>query len=114
MQAPCHKNRKRNRTRTNQHGRNYNHLNLRFTKPIFINNDEFLVCPAKHHRCEGDGIWKYNIKQHEWIKIADFETSTQIYSHSTALDPHNNCVYIFRTINGNQMKLDLNTQNSVS
>ena len=82
----------------------------RFTKPIFINSEEFTVCPAKHHKCKGDAIWKYNIKQHEWIKVIDYDEDLSVYSHSAAFDSNNNCIYIFRTTNGNQIKCDLNSK----
>ena len=76
-------------------------------------SDEEIITGNEYNRLFGaaPAIWKYNIKQNEWIKWIEIPANYRgLWSgHTSSLDSQNMILYIFGT-EQNVIKIDLNTK----
>lgn len=79
-----------------------------FPPPIFINKEEFIICPSRHVTCQSDGIYLFNTRKTEWKKIFDFPKEFRCFAHSTAYDKSNNTLYVSRSTKQLLFSVDLN------
>ena len=80
-----------------------------YSSPIFINDEEFIVCPSKHSNCEGDGIYIFNIRQKAWRKIMDYPDDFICYVTSAAFNSKTNTLFVTMADNKSLFKINLST-----
>mmetsp|Transcript_35982 Transcript_35982/g.31744 ORF Transcript_35982/g.31744 Transcript_35982/m.31744 type:complete len:204 (+) Transcript_35982:37-648(+) len=82
------------------------------SSPIFINKDEFIVCPSKHSVCKGDGVYLCNSTQKKWRKIMDYPDDFEcfVWSNSCAYHTKTNTLFVSMSRDGYLFKIDLNTK----
>ena len=81
-----------------------------FSQPVFINKDEFIVCPSKHSSCLSDGIYLFNTKQKNWRKMFNFPPLFRCFARSTAYHSKTSTLFVSLLCSDYLLKFDLNAQ----
>ena len=81
-----------------------------FSPPVFVNKDEFIICPSKHSGCKSDGVYSFNIKQANWSKIIDLPQDLRCFNRSAVYHSKTKSLYVSLLTKGCLLKVDLNSR----
>eukprot|EP01084_Bolivina_argentea_P294306 506348_1 len=63
------------------------------SKPVVINDNEFIVATSKNPWSKGDGIYKFNTHKNEWTKIFNYNKTFTCTVDSVTYDNKNKLLY---------------------
>lgn len=64
-----------------------------WSKPLPLEDDEFIMIPQKYAECDSDGIYKY--KNKEWLRIIDYDSEFNCECHAAAIDKSRKMIYAY-------------------
>eukprot|EP01084_Bolivina_argentea_P292671 503208_1 len=84
---------------------------IKFSQPLTINNDEFVVAASKRQHI-GDGIYKFNIHKKRWMKIFHYDKNFNCGTYSAAYNNKHKLLYICDTLTYPRQMLTFDLQTS--
>ena len=84
-----------------------------FSDLLWINKDEFIVCPEKSCYCEGDGIYIFNTRQNAWNKLVSFDSDLELRPFSASYDKENEILFVYEAF-GTLTQFDMKTKKLIS
>ena len=81
----------------------------KFSQPVCINPDEFIIALWNELHYEGDGMYKFNTINNEWLNLVSYPLGSKYDATSLAYDKHNNVIYMSNSWECNQVDLNIHT-----
>eukprot|EP01084_Bolivina_argentea_P164448 285910_1 len=66
----------------------------RFSNPVFISSDEFVVAPYNYSKQKSEGILKYNTTANKWMTLVKYPKDFQVSNCSLSFDETERKLYL--------------------